>query len=542
VSTFHHNWRLIPTLGLACALLVSGCGKNTTPQTDPHLQGLDDHLWPAHHGLTPDRPDCAGPSGDTLPGGVFTVAVTDSVSPGRAPVPHNAGERLVFAQLYETLVNVACDGEIQPGLADHWACTSDSTVWVFTLRADARLWDGTRVTPEVVKQAWTANQDCPRQRQAASPWSWFNARAKTVTILDARRLAIQLPEPQASFPLLLSHPATAVALPRPGWQWPVGSGPARLRAATPVGLPQIICRPNPHHPSAPRWEQLIFDLHPGSDPRDLVSSSFDLLMIRNLDSLRFFLQTPDYQAHGLPWDQVYLLVTSPDLAAEAEVWTRAVGQFNPASDLTTVAAQPWPAIVLPDGQPVECPQLAGPVAMSRSARREWNLPAQQLDGRTLVYSRDDSAAREMAHRLMALATDQARVVPLDAPAAAFSLEWQMAGTHLVRLDQAFASRCLQAAMLLGKAAWLQELGLGSGQPLGGESYMAAARDQQLSGSDPLQRLRPFVRPVAVTRPWLVTRKNLVGWTLAYDGTPLLAGLGLRQEGADDDPPAPKVLP
>ncbi len=35
--------------------------------------------------------------------------------------------------------------------------------------------------------------------------------------LDARRLAIRLPEPQAAFPLLLAHPATAVALPRPGW-------------------------------------------------------------------------------------------------------------------------------------------------------------------------------------------------------------------------------------------------------------------------------------------------------------------------------------
>jgi hypothetical protein len=180
--------------------------------------------------------------------------------------------------------------------------------------------------------------------------------------------------------------------------------------------------------------------------------------------------------------------------------------------------------------------------MSRSARREWNLPAQQLDGRTLVYCTDDHAAQEMAHRLMALADDQARLVSLEAPAAAFSLEWQMAGAHLVRLDQAFASRCLQAAMLMGKAAWLQELGLGTGQPLGGESIVAAARNQRLADIDPLQQLRTHVQPLAVTRPWLVVRRGLAGWTLAYDGTPLLHGLGLGRETAAAPPPAARVLP
>nr|MEE4270003.1 ABC transporter substrate-binding protein [Candidatus Krumholzibacteria bacterium] len=545
MNTWKVKSRWFPTLGLVGWLLLSslpGCGKNADLRTDPHLEGIENHLWPAPDGLVDDRPDCTGPTVDTAPGGVFTIAITDTVSPGRAPVPHNAGERLIFAQLYETLVNVDCAGNIQPGLADHWACTNDSTVWVFTLRADARLWDGTRVTPEVIKQAWTANQDCPRQRQAASPWSWFSARAKTVTILDGRRLAIQLPEPQATFPVLLSHPATAIALTRPGWQWPVGSGPVRLRAATPAVLPQIICRPNPHHPDAPRWEQMVFDLHPGQDPRDLVSSQFDLLLVRDLDSLRFFQQTPDFETHRLPWDQVYLLVISPDLAAQASRWTAAAQRLDPATDLTTVSAQRWPAIILPDGPPVDCPQLAGPVAMSRSARREWNLPAQQLDGRTLVYCTDDHVAQEMAHRLMALADDQARLVSLEAPAAAFSLEWQMAGAHLVRLDQAFASRCLQAAMLMGKAAWLQELGLGTGQPLGGESIVAAARNQRLADIDPLQQLRTHVQPLAVTRPWLVVRRGLAGWTLAYDGTPLLHGLGLGRETAAAPPPAARVLP
>ena len=46
--------------------------------------------------------------------------------------------------------------------------------------------------------------------------------------------------------------------------------------------------------------------------------------------------TPDYEAHSLPWDQVYLLVISPDLAAQASRWAAAARQLNPATDLTTV--------------------------------------------------------------------------------------------------------------------------------------------------------------------------------------------------------------
>ena len=45
------------------------------------------------------------------------VAIFDAPRPERAPAASNAGERLLFGQLYETLITVDCLGEVRPGLA-----------------------------------------------------------------------------------------------------------------------------------------------------------------------------------------------------------------------------------------------------------------------------------------------------------------------------------------------------------------------------------------------------------------------------------------
>ena len=499
---------LFLTAALALALALAGCtpGGGPSPETGP--APLTDQLWPGQdldEEPVPWRAGCGVLEGETRPGGEFTILVNEAVDPGHAPVPHNAGERLVFAQLYETLVNVACDGRILPGLAQYWACTEDSTVWVFTLRQGARLWDGTRITSDLVKQAWAASQNCPRSRSQASPWAWLNAHSSSVKALDGLRLAVTLPEPQAEFPTLLAHPATAVALPREGWTWPVGSGPCRLRASTPAPLPILEPRPNPHHPRAPRWEGLKFLVHPGADPRDLADKTFDLMVIRDRRAQRFFAEVPGRQVLPLPWDRLYLLALSPDLHPDGGTsWRAAARQIDPAHDLTVGEARSWPALIFPTGPAVRCPQLTGPVPTQSSARREWNLPDHHLDAGVVVCNAGDPGARELAERLSALHPGATRVVSLPPDAAGFTLQWQMAGAQILRQDQLFPTRCLQKACLLSRAAWIQQAA-------------HAADDDAV--------LRRYLTPLALTRPWLVARPGLGGLRLDFDGTPLLDGLG-----------------
>ncbi len=450
-------------------------------------------------------------------------------------MPHNPSERIVFAQLYETLVNMDCDGKLRPGLARQWTCTNDSTVWVFTLREDARFWDGSRVNAGDVKRAWCDNQTCPVGASVTTPWAWFNARANSISVLDAARISIRLPEPQADFPALLTHPATAVAVRRDGWLWPVGSGAARLRASTPPPLPEILCRPNPQHPDAPVWKELQFVVRPGLDPRDLAAEGFDLARVGDLATVRFYRELPGYAPAPLPWNRLYLLICPPSANRNgAARWTGPAGQLNPAGELTRAAARDWTGIVFPAGASGGCPQLAGPIAASSSARRDWDLEDRLPDPQALVFDRHDPAAAELAGRLTALGDGNRHTVAVAADALPFVLQWQMAGACLIPLDLHFPTPCLQLATLLGKASWLQLAALGEivdSSTLDGESLASAERGarhlEQIARLDPADRLYEMnlVRPVALTHPWLITRGELGGLRLSFDGTPLLSGLG-----------------
>ena len=173
------------------------------------------------------------------------------------------------------------------------------------------------------------------------------------------------------------------------------------------------------------------------------------------------------------------------------------------------------------------PATSGPVATGNSAMLEWDLEARGLGPETVVYPEDLAGARELANRLTALAGPTTRAEALPAAAADFVLEWQMTGAVVIPLDLEFPCGCLQLATLLGKAAWLQEAALG-GAPAGAPNSLGdAERWAAYDGPAPTDVLhdRGLVRPLGLSRPWLVTRGALGGLGLDYDGTPRLEGLG-----------------
>ena len=524
-STLPRGRTACPRLAVAVMALVSllylltSCGGTSGPGTSDEavLPVID--LWPAGDSgpWTPIREDCGTLAGPAASGGHFVFTLTDSVLPSRAPIPHNISERVVFAQLYETLVQVDCAGETRPGLAESWTCTEDSTVWIFTIREGARFWDGTRITAEDVRRAWGHN------------------RARTVNVLDARRLAVRLSAPHARFPMLLAHPATAVSVTRPGWTWPVGSGPCRLRASDPAPLPDIAGRPNQNHPAGPAWKSLTFRISPDTDPRDFLITDMDLTLVRDMDAVRFFDDAPGFRSVPLPWNRLYLLVCPPEMNPRgAERWITAAAKMDPGRDVTAVSARSWPEIVFPAGGEDRCPRVKSPVTSAKSARLDWNLAEKNLDQDVLAYPSGDVGAREMAHRLGALTGGPARTVALSDGGIDFALQWQMAGAFVLPLDQQYPTGCLQMATLLGKATWLLEAALGQPDPPVIDSLAAADRYAAPSQEPPTKALRRkgLVRPLGLSRSWLVMRGSLAGIELAFDGIPLLAGLGAH---ADDVP-------
>ena len=208
----------------------------------------------------------------------FAVAVTDSVRP---PAGADSGQRRRASGLRPTLTKPWSPSTARAGRNQAWPPAGPARPTAHSgpsrsARAPASG-DGTPVSAADVLAAWSAAWQ--RADAATAPWAWLGTQSGSIQAPTAETLTIRLRDPQPGFPLLLAHPAAAVAVRRPGWTWPVGSGPCRLRASTPSPLPDLTCRPNSHHPRRPTWRELTFLVQPGRDARDLVAGEADLLMI-----------------------------------------------------------------------------------------------------------------------------------------------------------------------------------------------------------------------------------------------------------------------
>ena len=477
-------------LALAATLIAGGCagpprGHDRVPET-----GLrTDATAPA----APEAPLCDPCPGKPASGGTLTIALPDNIDPARAPEPANESERTVFRNFYETLVTVACDGEARPGLAESWSAADGGRRWTFTLRDGARFWDGRPVTSPDVQAAWTTTQ---RRAQAADcllPWAWLDAEAASVRLLDARRLSIQLPEPQADFPLLLAHPAYAVALPAPGAPWPLGTGPCRPLG----GTGPLTCIPNPHHPEGhPAWERIVFAAPAAAWPAD----GSDVALGAGSVSLATVIDG-GIVTHP-PWNRIVLFLC-PAGGAEAARWTAdpRLGEALPDVGPATV-------LVFPGVWGDTCPQLAGPAA-GRGAPARADSASAPPSGR-LLYPQGDPLARELARRMAAGGGGMA--VEISAASWPAALRDGRAGGYVLSVSRCFATPCLQLAALLGSASWLQNAALGGG----GAAPEEAARRLIASG---------VATPLVTTRSRLVFRPGVVGLRVAPDGALLLAGAG-----------------
>src|SRR5437762_14128720 len=104
----------------------------------------------------PGDTTCSIAAGRTAARDTVRLAVTDPVDPGHAPLPRNDAERLVFGQLYESLIRVDCQGRPLPGLAAAWE-QAPGDRWAFTLRDNARFWDGAPVSARDVLASWRSH-------------------------------------------------------------------------------------------------------------------------------------------------------------------------------------------------------------------------------------------------------------------------------------------------------------------------------------------------------------------------------------------------
>ncbi len=490
-------------MAVAAALLaVAACDGPPAPGTDPVAGDRrgGGGRWSAE--------SCAPMPGAVRRGGDLVLAVAGAVIPAHAPVPRGDAERVVFANLYETLTRVTCTGETVAGLARRWERQDAGRRWLLHLRPGAVFWDGTPVTATAVIAAWQRNSGLADDTGRPCPGLWLatrgGLRARSATVLE-----VTLAEAQDRLPRLLAHPALAVATERDGWTWPVGSGPCRLAADTEPPLPDLWCRPNLHHPDAPAWRSFRFRILPGADARDLLAADVDLAVIRDRRAAAFHAERPGVQSAPLPWDRLYVLLLPP----ESPVAPTAAAAL--AADPTVAGAgvaehAPWDQLVFHGCQPGSCPQLAGPTMGLAGPPLDPDPARQAIAAGQLVHDADDPDARALAERAAAFLAPPLRVAGAHGLGLARAVQAGHAGAYVVAVDACYPDACLTVAALLARADWLQAGADGLDDPC------AVAASLRIDG---------WAVPLTRSRARLVWTGPLAGLTLTHDGVPLVAGLG-----------------
>src|SRR5688500_1232552 len=191
---------LVRFMFILCVGSGSGCGSRNATQAAPAPIPVSAPAASpdvtASVAVTPGAAECQLIPAPSEPGDVISsVALTDRVDPANAPVPSNESERLLFRQLYETLVRVDCNGRVVPGLAVSWRLETDGQTWIVTLRENARFADGWPLSSTDVRSAWS--------NSAVSADLRSNVRrlVRSVVAVDDRTLAITLQDPPTDAPL-----------------------------------------------------------------------------------------------------------------------------------------------------------------------------------------------------------------------------------------------------------------------------------------------------------------------------------------------------
>ena len=189
--------------------------------------------------------------------------------------PTNDSERLVFGELFETLIRLDCRDLVRPGLALSWSPDSSRRRWTFTLRKN-QVQSASPAPIEALLSTWRSR---PGILQANG--------IESVIAVDSDRATVTMQSPSDSVPRVLADPGLSV---------PYDDGSILNRDDR-----FLIPRP---YSSATATE---FRVEPGADPRDALDAGADLVVTRDPAVIEYVSARPEFKTIVLPWSRTYVL-------------------------------------------------------------------------------------------------------------------------------------------------------------------------------------------------------------------------------------------
>jgi len=165
-----------------------------------------------------------------------------------------ASEAQLFTAIYEGLFSYhPFTLEPVPALAERWELSEDKRQWTFTIRRNARFWNGDELTAEDFRASWISLLDPKRDSPYSSLFDiiegardFRNGIEKDpanvgISAPDSRTLVVKLNSPASFFPAMLCHHSFspihrslvdknlwAPGPRRANWTPPVSNGPFRI--------------------------------------------------------------------------------------------------------------------------------------------------------------------------------------------------------------------------------------------------------------------------------------------------------------------------
>ena len=401
---------------IVCVQAIAACSARPAPV-----------VAPAPVAATPpaavDTDDCAliAPAGDPI----ATVGLTDRVDPQHAPRPANDSERVLFRQLYETLVTVDCLGRVRPGLAASWRLDADGRTWLITLRENAGFADGTLLTASDLVASWSGDGN----RDQLHP-------VESIAAVDDHAVAITFKRQRGDVDALqvLAHPDLSIAKPVVYSPWPLGTRSARIAAQIEPSQEQrlpviIVTRDN--------LPPLQFIVAPG-DARDLLDAGADLVLTRDPAALDYARTLPQFQTLPLAWQRTHVLIP---------------GRSGPSAPLSAPARQ----VLADDAVRGEARGAQEPFWWQTvrgcdvllSPPRSRTAPAPRI-----VYDASDAAARDLAERFVGLGRTYERALGLTGDALAQAIRLGGDAGYIVSVDSRPVDPCRDLQSVIGAAPWL----------------------------------------------------------------------------------------
>ncbi|MEZ4652031.1 MAG: ABC transporter substrate-binding protein [Candidatus Eisenbacteria bacterium] len=450
------------------------------------------------------------------------VELGQTVEAAHAPTPTNDSEAILFRQLYETLTELDCEGNLRGRLAERWEPDADARVWMVTL-APRRFWDGSALRAQDVVASWRTS--ALRVGVGRSPFCWV--RPDRMRAIDDRRIEVALPAPMRDFPRVLAHPALAVASPRPGATWPVGSGTFMIAQAT---TGQLSCPPNPYASPAgmsERAPRLTIRMKTGSDPRDLAGQEPVVRRVWSRKAVSF-LATRGLQVERLPWSRRYVLLLPDPVALTLD-----------RSDIATVVAdaEAEPTAML-GWKDAPCVELALPSDTDAGSAPEqstgFETDSSASDGSSPVATErrlevwslaNDPDAMRIAERVAARASASLAKAVVSNPVESIpfysTLRAGRALAFVVAIPEELETTCEAPGELTTDAPWLLD---------GWDQWRRLAHPAGASGGSPAELERYLIEsarvvPILRTGASLVSRPGLVGVRIDGSGLPRFGRAG-----------------